>query len=127
MFQKIQRVIVAGLSSAILASGVFALSAPPAQAACSGVNARDQITVDTAEVKMDSCAANGLVNGYSDVKSATGLATLIGNKYPAVSFISAPFFAWAWANQSKVRNCAAGNTGVAFTEINGIVTGCSAQ
>jgi|SRR5699024_2372338 len=127
MYKKIKKAVVAGVATMMLTAGGIGVSAIPAQAACTGENVRNQITVDTAEVKMDSCAANGLVNAYSDVQNSTALAAFVGANYPAVSFLSAPFFAWAWANQSTVRDCAANNTGVTFTEINGIIINCNAQ
>lgn len=127
MYKKIQNAVVTGVASAMVAIGAIAVAPDSAEAACAGSNARNQITVDTAEVRMDSCVANDLVNGYGDAKDASALAALVGAKYPAVSFLAAPFYAWAWANQSTVRNCAANNTGIVFTEVNGIIMSCSAQ
>src|SRR5699024_736836 len=107
--------------------GAIAVAPDSAEAACAGSNARNQITVDTAEVRMDSCVANDLVNGYGDAKDASALAALVGAKYPVVSFLAEPFYAWSWVNQSTVRECSTNNSGIVFTEVKGIIMSCSAQ
>src|SRR5699024_7484641 len=91
MYKKIQNAVVTGVATAMVAIGAIAVAPDSAEAACAGSNARNQITVDTAEVRMDSCVANDLVNGYGDAKDASALAALVGAKYPAVSFLAAPF------------------------------------
>lgn len=122
------RRMTAGTVALALLGATAAVGAAPAQAEdCVGSNDRVQITHDTAEVMMDSCVARDLVNGYADVKDATALATSIGAKWPQVSWLTAPFFAWAWNNESQVKECELAHTGVTYTEINGIIVSCSPQ
>lgn len=116
------------VASGALAAGVVSTVPMAAQAEeCVGESGRNQITYDTAEVMMDSCQARDLVNAYGDVQDAIGLGGLIGAKYPAASWLAAPFYGWAWNNKAKVRDCEVAHTGVTYTEINGIITSCSPQ
>src|SRR5699024_10758948 len=100
MYKKIQNAVVTGVATAVVAIGAIAVAPDSAEAACAGSKARNQITVERGEVRMDSRVGNGLVNGYGDAKDASDLTALVGAKHQAVSFLSAPCYAWAWANQS---------------------------
>src|SRR5699024_7688749 len=91
MYKKIQNAVVTGVATAMVAIGAIAVAPDSAEAACAGSNARNQITVDTAEVRMDSCVANDLVNGYGDAKDASALQLwLEQNTQPSV-FWQHPF------------------------------------
>lgn len=127
MFENVKKIAVMSIAVSALAVGTVGLTTAPAQAACVGDNGRNQITWDTAEVKMDSCVSRDLVNAYGDVKDATGLATMIGTKWSGVGYLSAPFFGWAWRNGSAVRGCEVDHTGITYTEINGIIVSCAPQ
>lgn len=83
--------------------------------------------VDKYEVKMDSCAASKLVDGFENFGSATSFIGAAGSKWWPVSFSMSPFIAWAWKNKSAVKNCEKPGTGIKFTETNGIITNCKAQ
>ena len=127
MIAAIKKTTAVTVFATLVGFGVLGGAAAPAQAACVGENARHQVTWDTAEVKMDSCVSRDLVNAYGDVGSATGLATLIGAKWPGVSYLMAPFYAWAWNNGARVRDCEVAHTGITFNEISGIIVGCTSQ
>lgn len=40
--------------------------------------------------------------------------------FAALGGTAAPFFAWAWNNESQIKECELAHTGVTYTEINGI-------
>ncbi|MCF2573212.1 hypothetical protein [Brevibacterium sp. UCMA 11754] len=110
-------------------------TADPATAACKGSNARKAVgaggggmnPVDKYEVKMDSCAASKLVDGFDDATSASGLIDVLGAKWWPVSFSTAPIIAWAWKNKTAVRTCEKSGKGIKFTESNGMITNCKSQ
>lgn len=125
---KTARTVTAGAAALALTAGAAITIAAPAPAEeCVGTNDRVQITYDTAEVRMDSCQARDLVNAYGDVKDATGLATMFGAKWPQVSWLGGVFFAWAWNNEARIKECEVAHTGVTYSEINGIIVSCSPQ
>ncbi|MCT1368013.1 hypothetical protein [uncultured Kocuria sp.] len=134
MISKIKRTTSILTASAVIASGLFGATAltTPSMAACNGSNSRDVVSADpmggeTHDVKIDSCKVQELIDGYSNVKDAAGLTGLLGAAWWPAGVVAGTFFGWAWANQSAVKDCAKDGKGVSFTEVNGIVTSCSAQ
>lgn len=88
------------LSGALLATGVAGISAAPAQAACSGENSRDAVSVDPMtggeihDVKVESCKAQQLIDGYGNVKGGAGLAGLLGAGWWPAGVTGGLFFGW---------------------------------
>lgn len=121
------------LVAALAVFGLQAAGALPAEAACKGKNVRTLVQIDYStgvtvyDVKIDSCKASQLVGKYGTVRDATGLAGALGSKWWPVGVASGVFYAWAWANQSKLKKCAKGGKGVNFREWAGIITSCSSQ
>lgn len=54
-------------------------------------------------------------------------SALPGAAFAALGGTAAPFFAWAWNNESQIKECELAHTGVTYTEINGIIVSCSPQ
>lgn len=130
-----KKIISSGMATSILATGLIgAGAASPAFAEeCKGENSSKVTSVDfvtggqTEEIKVDSCKTQEMIDAYANVKDGAGLAGLLGARYWPAGVSAGVLFGWAWANQSAVKDCAKGGNGVSYTQINGIVTGCSSQ
>lgn len=135
MFKTFTKGMSTAMTTAVLAASLLGVGAvtQPAAAACSGENSRNVVVVDpatggeTTDVKIDSCKTQELIDAYGKVKDGAGLTGLLGAKWWPAGVTAGVFFGWAWLNQDTLKDCASKGTGVKFTEINGIVTGCSAQ
>lgn len=128
--KKISTGFVVGALTLGLAGGIYT---PAVAEECKGETKTEVVSVDfitggqTNEVKLDSCKVQNMIDGYGQVKDAAGLAGLLGSGYWPVGVSGGIFFGWAWNNQEKLKECAQDGNGVTFTEINGIITGCSSQ
>jgi hypothetical protein len=121
------------IAVSLISGGLLGLGVSSAQAACNGENSYKVVSSDpltggqTAEVKVDSCKVQQLIDSYGQVKDAAGLAGLLGAGYWPVGVTGGLFYGWAWLNQGLIKDCANAGSGIKFREINGIVSGCSGQ
>ena len=132
---KMKKVISSAMATSLLATGLIGagVASPAFAEECKGENSSEITSVDamnggqTEEIKVDSCKTQEMIDAYANVKDAAGLAGLLGSKYWPVGVSGGVLLGWAWANQNALKDCAKDGNGVTYTQINGIVTGCSSQ
>lgn len=132
---KKSKLISAITAPALLAAGLVGIGSSPAHA-CSGETKVEVVSVDfitggeIREISANSCSVDQLKDEYSRISSWTGM---VGTGVASYFFgtvggaTATTVAAWGYYNQTALEDCSKAGTGVRYTEINGIVTGCTAQ